>query len=89
MASTSFLSAVINLSEFCSMDFVIDMERLRYPHGIFTLFQKAGDIVKIACPRSVFTVSANLFNKSESRQAFDGCINGFLIHTAFYCNQFS
>lgn len=49
------------------MGFVIDKNLLHYLGGRFTLFQKAGNIVEIACPCSVFTVSANLFHKSELR----------------------
>lgn len=84
-----FLSVVKDLCESCSMGFVIDKNLLHYPGGRFTLFQKAGNIVEIACPRSIFTMSTNLFNKSELRQTFDGRVNGFLIHTAFFRNQFS
>ena len=89
MALISFLSVVIDLSESCSMGLVVDRNLLHYPGGRFTLFQEVGNIVEIACPRSVFTMPTNLFNKSESRQIFDSRINRFLIYTAFFCNQSS
>lgn len=71
MDSVFFLSVVINSSGSCSMGFVIDKNLLHYPGGRFALFQKVGDMVKIACPCSVLTVTANLFHKSESRKAFN------------------
>lgn len=50
----SLFSAVIDLSESCSMGLVIDRNLLHYPGGRFTLFQEVCNIVEIACPRSVF-----------------------------------
>lgn len=63
----SLFSAVIDLSESCSMGLVIDKNLLHYLERIFTLFQKVSHIIQIACPCSVLTVSANLFNKFELR----------------------
>lgn len=58
-----------------------------YTDWKITLPQEAWHIVEIACPDSVPSVSKNFFDQSESGQAFNCCINSFLIHTAFFCND--
>ena len=74
------LSAVIDLSESCSMGFVIDWKFLHYPERIFTLFQEVSNIVEIACPCSVLTVSANLLHKTKGRKIFDSRVNCFPVY---------
>lgn len=69
------------------MGLVTDMERLHYPDRIFTLFQEVGNIVEIACPCSIFTMSANLFHKTECGKIFNSRINCFPVHLAFFCNE--
>ncbi len=69
------------------MGFVIVMKFLHYPERIFTLFQKVSHIIQIACHRSVFTVSANLFNESEIGQAFYCSVNSLPVYAAFFRNH--
>lgn len=67
------------------MGFVTDRNLLHYPDRIFTLFQEVGNIVEIACPCSIFTMSANLFYKTDVDKSFNCRVNCFPIHTTFFC----
>lgn len=81
------LFSVVVIPGSCSMGFLLDRKFWHYPKERFTLLQKACHVVEIACPRSVLTVSLNLFYKTEGLEVFNGRVYGFPIHTALLCND--
>lgn len=66
---------------------VIAMEFLLYTDTNFTLFHLLENVIEIACPCTVFSLSADLFNKLSFFQTLDCRVYRFLIHIAFLCNQ--
>lgn len=60
---------------------------LHYTDTNFTLFYFLEDIVEIACPCSVLTLSADLFHKLPFFQALDCRVYRFLIYIAFLRDQ--
>ena len=66
---------------------VIATKILHYTDTNFTLFNLLENIIEIACPCSVFSLSADLFHKLPFFQALDCRVYRFLIHIAFLCDQ--